>query len=167
VSPLTALIPAAASAATSLAKSAAHGIAEGISFAAELAKGNREATSAAVAEPMTPSLPGELQKAIDRFAELIRQRLAFAGIDLAEPLTLTGDALGGIEVADHPQAAAVESLLAQDEEVAGAFHRLAARFEAAMIGPDPAMSGLSWDQSSAGRSVAIEVAADSARADLL
>jgi hypothetical protein len=168
VSPLTALIPAAASAATSLAKSAAHGIAEGISFAAELAKGNREATSAAVAEPMTPSLPGELQEAIDRFAELIRQRLAFAGIDLAQPARLTGDGLGGLEVeASHPQAASIESLLAQDEEVAGAFHRLAARFEAAMIGPDPAMSGLSWDQSSAGRSVAIEVAADSARADLL
>jgi hypothetical protein len=165
LSPLTALIPAAASAATSLAKSAAHGIAEGVSFAAELAKGNREANAAEAREPAA-ALPAELQAAIDRFAELIRQKLAGAGIDLADPVSLTGDGLGGIDVGDHPQAAAIESLLANDEEAANAFHQLAARFHAAMVGPDPAMSSLSWDQSSAGRDVSIEVAANAARASI-
>lgn len=166
MSPLTALIPAAASAATSLAKSAAHGIAEGFSFAAELAKGNPGTSAVAANEPASPSLPAELQEAISRFAELIRQRLAGAGIDLAQPVTLSGDGLGGLEIADHPQAAAIESLLAHDDEVASAFHQLAARIQSAMIGTDSALSSLSWDQSSAGRNVAIEIAADAARATL-
>lgn len=168
LSPLTALIPAAASAATSLAKGAAHSIAEGFSFAAELAKGNRDASSAAVAEPTAPLLPKELQEAIDRFAELIRQRLASAGIDLAQPVTLTGDGLGGLEVeASHPQSAAIESLLAGDSAIADAFHQLAQRYQGVVAGPDRLSTSLPWDQSSAGRSVAIEVMADSARAELV
>ena len=165
---MTALIPAAASAATSLAKGAAHGIAEGFSFAAELAKGNREASAAQVAEPAAPSLPAELKHAIERFAELIRQRLADVGIDLADPVTVTGDGLGGIEVAaDHPHQYEIEALLAGDRQVADAFHDLAQRYQAAMAGRDPLASSLPWDQSSAGRNVAIQVAADSARAELL
>ncbi|HUE73320.1 MAG TPA: hypothetical protein VMP01_20750 [Pirellulaceae bacterium] len=164
MSPLTALLPAAASAATSLAKSAAHGIAEGVSFAAELATGNREASSAAVSETSALSLPADLREAIDRFAEVIRQRLASAGIDLAEPVALTGDGLGGLEIADHRQAETIESLLAGDAGIADAFHQLAARFQTAMVGPDPAMSSLPWDQSSAGRNVTIEIGPDSAQA---
>ena len=167
MSPLTAFLPAAASAATSLATSAARGISQGISFAAELANGNREAATAAVAGP-APSLPAELAQAIDRFAELIRQRLASAGIDLAQPATLTGDGLGGLEVeASHPQADSIESLLVGDSAVIDAFHQLAARYHSAMMGPDPTLSSLPWDQSSAGRSVAIEVSADSARAEFI
>jgi hypothetical protein len=168
LSPLTALIPAAASAATSLAKSAAHGIAEGVSFAAELARGNRDAGATASAIATPPSLPAELQDAINRFAELIRQRLASAGIELAQPLSLTGDGLGGINVAeDHPQAGAIESLITKDSAIADAFHQLANRFHIAMNGPDPATTSLPWDQSSAGRGVAIQIADDSARAVLI
>ena len=168
MSPLTALIPAAASAATSLAKSAAHGIAEGFSFAAELAKGKQEDAAATAVEPTVSSLPTELKQAIDRFAELIRQRLASVGVDLADPVTLTGDGLGGIEVAaDHPQAREIETLLTGDRQVVDAFHDLAARYRAAMLGPDPLSSSIPWDQTSAGRHVAIQVAGDSARAELL
>jgi hypothetical protein len=168
LSPLTALIPAAASAATSLAKGAAHGIAEGFSFAAALAKGNREEAPAAAVEPTVPSLPTELKQAIDRFAELIRQRLASVGVDLADPVTLTGDGLGGIEVAaDHPQSREIETLLTGDRQVIEAFHDLAQRYQTAIAGHDPLVSTLPWDQTSAGRNVAIQVAAESARAEVL
>jgi hypothetical protein len=168
LSPLTAFIPAAAAATASLAKGAARGISEGFSFAAELAKGNRETTPSVAAKITAPSLPAELKEAIDRFAELIRQRLAAAGIDLAQPVTLTGDGLGGIKVAtSHPQAEAIESLLAEDAQVADAFHQLAARYQAAMAGGDTVSTSLPWDHSSAGRHVAIQIGTDSALAELL
>jgi hypothetical protein len=159
LSPLTALIPAAASAATSLAKSAAHGIAEGFSFAAELAKGSRD--DAASADSSTsPSLPPALQKAIDDFAKLIRQRLATAGIDLAGPLELRGDGLGGLEIdRAHPLAEHIESLLNADPLLTAEFHDLAARLEQTMVGPDPLASSLPWDQS-AGRLLALSIGPD-------
>lgn len=159
MSPLTAFVPAAAAAATSLARSAAHGIAEGISFAAELARAHRDVPAG---DPSGPSLPPDLQRAIDEFAERIRQRLAAAGIELAPPITLTGDGLGGLSIDGPPQ---IESLLAGDGQLAAMFHELASRYERAM-GSGDRLAGLTWDTSSAGRNAAIEVAAESARMEL-
>ena len=98
-----------------------------MSFASELAKGISSPAEPAdeKAQAAANGRRESLQRRIEQLAQRIKQQLEAAGIDLAEPLTLTGDGLGGISAGDHPQKAAIESLLESDVLLLRDFERLA------------------------------------------
>ena|SRR5688500_16381453 len=121
------LWPIAGAAGVGLARATATAVNGGLSFAAELAKGLSGAAGAvdAEAEAAGDGRRESLQRRIEQLAERIKQQFEAAGIDLAEPLILTGDGLGGISAGNHPQASAIENLLESDVLLLRDFERLA------------------------------------------
>src|SRR5688572_23073171 len=103
------LWPIAGAAGVGLARATTAAVNGGLSFAAELAKG---LSGAPVAKDAEAQAAGDgrresLQRRIEQLAQRIKQQLEASGIDLAEPLALTGDGLGGISAGNHPQASAI------------------------------------------------------------
>jgi hypothetical protein len=120
-----------------LARAATSAVSDGLSFAAELARGL--APRDAASEPSAAELQKEqLQQRMEALAARIKQQLAEAGIEVTQPLTLTSDGLGGLTALDHPQRAAIESLLEGDVLLLRDFDRLREDYEsvAAAAGDD-------------------------------
>ena len=118
-----------------LARAATAAVSDGLSFATELARGmtqSDETSEASTAEQQTQ----QLQQRIDALAARIKQQLSEAGIDITRPLTLTSDGLGGLTAADHPQRAAIESLLESDVLLLRDFDQLQDDYESAAAGDD-------------------------------
>lgn len=90
--------------------------ASGLSFAAELAKSTSGAKAAAVAKTDQQNAARELlDQRIEALRHRITRHLAQCGIDLAEPLELISDRLGGIDLATpHPQETAIKEALSRD-----------------------------------------------------
>jgi hypothetical protein len=114
-------------AAVTVGRGAATAVGNGLSFASELlraagapaAAGDRNASA-------TANDKAALTQRIDAIKEQIRQQLAAAGISLSQPVELTSNGAGGIAVAaDHPQRAAIESVLGSDFLLEHDFNQLA------------------------------------------
>ena len=160
---LTALLPAAIPGMTVLASRAAEAVSNGLSFAATLANLGPAPAPAAVTQE-EPKLPAELQQALARFAELLRERLAAMGRSLAGPVELSADVLGEIEAVGNPQdAEAVEQLLAHDEELSSQFFQLASAFQQVTGQANAASMSLPWDVAGAARGVTMIVGEDGAK----
>lgn len=154
---LTALLPAAIPGMTVLASRAADAISDGLSFAATLA--NLSPATVPVQPAKVPKLPVELQQAMARFAELLRERLAAMGRSLSGPVELSVDVLGEIKAAGNPQdAEGAEQLLAQDQELAARFFQLARGLQQATGQMNAASASLPWDVAGAARGVTMVVA---------
>src|SRR5688500_8104085 len=141
------LWPIAGAAGAGLARATAAAVNGGLSFAAELAQGlsGAGATADAEAQAADDGRREALQRRVEQLAQRIKQELEAASIDLSEPLTLTGDGLGGISAGVHPQRTEIENLLESDVLLLRDFERLADEFEAVAAeasGPD-ALPGFS------------------------
>lgn len=92
-----------------------------------------EATSPMMLEALPTTLAGieaAAREALAKFRQLLAPKLAEAGIDLSQPMTLAVDGLGNIrETSGHPQAAEIEHLLETNEGAARYFRKAAAQFE--------------------------------------
>ena len=121
------LWPIAGAAGASLARATTAAVQGSMAFATELAKGIGAAPKDVDAETKTAAAERQesLKRRIEQLAERIRQQLEAAGIDMSQPLSLTSDGLGGISAGDHPQRAAIESLLESDVLLLRDFERLA------------------------------------------
>lgn len=84
-------------------------------------------------EPLETELPREridkasrqLQDVLGRVSQALLPRLRAAGIDLSQPLTIRPDGFGGIETdVEHPQFAAIDSLLQQSPDIQAEFSEL-------------------------------------------
>src|SRR5688572_96699 len=113
---LSALLPAAIPGLAALSAGAARVAASGLSFAATLA--DPGGASPAIAPPSSKTaLPTELQKKLEQFATMLKERLAAMGRSLSGPVELSADVLGEIEASGEQQdAQAVEQLLSQNQE---------------------------------------------------
>ncbi len=71
-----------------------------------------------------------LRAALERFEKLFAARLQAAGIDSGQRIELTSDGFGQVHVVgDHPDRAAIESLVADDPGLDSMFRRLGELFE--------------------------------------
>ncbi len=142
---LTALLPAAIPGLAVLSAGVARIAASGLSFAATLADSG-VATPPVLPPPSKQELPAELQKKLEQFAMLLKERLGAMGISLSNPVELSADVLGGIEARGEQQdEQAVEQLLGQDQELSAAFFQLAAAFNQAMGQSNAAGLSMPWD----------------------
>jgi hypothetical protein len=74
-------------------------------------------------------LPQELIRRIDELTAKIRRQLTAAGIKLSQPLELTSNGAGGIEVpTDHPLHGAIQSALGNDFLLERDFDHVAADY---------------------------------------
>jgi hypothetical protein len=127
------LWPILGAAGIGLARAASSAVSESLSFAAELARGSdASGEPSAATEPTAAEREQEqLRQRIEALAARIKQQLAAAGVDVTQPLVLTSDGLGGITAAEHPQRAAIESLLESDVLLLRDFERLKDEYAAA------------------------------------
>jgi hypothetical protein len=66
-----------------------------------------------------------LDDALGRVSQALLPRLRAAGIDLRHPLTIRPDGFGGVETdVDHPQFAAIDSILQQSPDIQAEFSEL-------------------------------------------
>lgn len=128
-----ALWPIMGAAGIGLARAATSAVNDSLSFAAELAQGLAPSEeSSATSEPTAAEREQEqLRQRIEALANRIKQQLAAAGVDVTQPLVLTSDGLGGIAATEHPQRAAIESLLESDVLLLRDFERLKDEYAAA------------------------------------
>ena len=154
---LTALLPTAIPGLAVLSASVARGAASGLSFAAMLADPGGAAQ--AVSPPSSkPELSAELQKKLDQFAAMLKERLGAMGRSLSGTVELSADVLCGIEVNGEQQdSQAVEQLLGQDQELSEAFLQLASLFNQASGPINAAGNSLPWDVAGAARGVKMVV----------
>ncbi|HEX5106717.1 MAG TPA: hypothetical protein VFV87_23010 [Pirellulaceae bacterium] len=128
------LLPLAGTAALSLARETVGAIGNGLSFATELLRQDRRAASPTEPEPnavATSDASARFEEALCSFVARLKQRLAAAGVGLNDPLELTDDGLGGIQVAgDRFDRAEIEQLLAADRQLVSEFQRLAEQQQA-------------------------------------
>ena len=118
-------------AAITVGRGAATALGNSLSFGAELLRAaNGEATSASGnGESEQTSLPQELLQRIDELTAKIRRQLTAAGIKLSQPLELTSNGAGGIEVpTEHPLHGAIQSALGNDFLLERDFDHLAADY---------------------------------------
>jgi hypothetical protein len=106
-----------------LARATAAVIGDGLSFAAELSR-STETTAEEAQESAAVRQRSDMNRRIEAFAQRVREQLSAAGFELSQPLTLTGDGLGGISAGDHPHRAAIEELLEGDVLLLRDFERL-------------------------------------------
>ncbi len=154
---LTALLPAAIPGLAVLSAGVARVAASGLSFAAMLADPAETLPTAAIS-PSKPDLPAELQKELEQFAAMLKERLGGMGKSLSGPVELSADGLGGIEARGEEQdSRAVENLLAQDQELSSAFWQLARAFNQATDQIDAAGLSRPWDVAGAARGIKMVV----------
>lgn len=132
-----AAIPLIATAAVA-ARGVLQTFAGGASFADALSAGQTEAqaddgiadANSADAIPLADR-ERRWQTALDRFRQLLAQKLAAAGVNLNEPIEIQDDGLGGLQVAgNHADRAAIEQTLAGDANLAAQFQSLAQSYAA-------------------------------------
>jgi hypothetical protein len=114
-------------AAVTVGRGAATAVGNGLSFASELLKAAGAPAAAGDSNASaTANDRATLTQRIDALKERIHQQLAAAGISLSQPVELTSNGAGGIAVAaDHPQRAAIESVLGSDYLLEHDFNQLA------------------------------------------
>jgi len=114
---LSPLLPVVASVVPALARQAAERLPDGLSFLDHL---RREE------EPGVEANRKPCDTEMAKLAELLRERLAAAGVDTSTPLRLKQGSEDNIIVdGDHPDRVVVEGLFAHDPQLRELFHRLA------------------------------------------
>jgi|GEM_PF-3265082 len=72
-------------------------------------------------------LKAELSQSRDSFHEKLSRLLQEQGIDTSVPISLQGDSFGGVRVANnHPEALAIENLIADHPELTSMFNEMSA-----------------------------------------
>lgn len=129
------LIPAAGAAAGALAVKAAKSLAGGLSFADMFRRADQAqpAVSRPAVEaqksPQAPSASDDPRQLLSEFTDLVRRKLAAAGIDTLQPIELCALGQDGVKVnGDHPDWPRIEQLFADDPAFRDAFHRIAGAF---------------------------------------
>jgi len=152
---LSALLPAAIPGLAVLSAGAARVAASGLSFAATLADPGGAAQ--AVAPPSSKTeLPTDLQKKLEQFVTVLKERLAAMGRSFSGTVELSADVLGEIEASGEQQdAQALEQLLAQDQELSATFFQLATAFNQATGRTKTATHSMPWDVAGAAQGVKI------------
>ena len=128
------LIPAAGAAGVFAAR-AAQSLAGGVSFAdifrkADAAQPSVGGPEAAPIAPSSKSAPtsqtADPRRLLADFQELIKRRLAAAGVDISQPLELSTLNESGVKVSgDHPDWAKIEQIFDEDPALRDDFHKLA------------------------------------------
>ncbi|MFV1968246.1 MAG: hypothetical protein ACC628_22715 [Pirellulaceae bacterium] len=141
---LSPLLPIAGAALSSLTGKAMETIANGPSFL-EVLQGSLGLGESSEAEKETAAedvlSADELTTKLEAFVRKVQQKLAAARIEASLPIEMRSDGRGGIILDNpHPNRAAIEQILASDEELNAEFHRLAAGVAAASEQRDPLTS---------------------------
>ena len=115
-------------AALTFGRGAVGAVGDGLSFTAELLGGGNSRSDAA--QESKQAADAAIKLRCQELSERIGRQLTAAGIQLSEPVDLISNGQGGIAVAsDHPQRAAIETVLSNDVLLERDFSMLSGDYE--------------------------------------